>query len=81
MAVLIVAQPDLGTTMVIMFSLFALLIAGGVSIRHLGMLAGGLVALALIAAVLEPYRRERLTSFLDPWVGPGRKRASSRCRR
>ena len=70
MAVLIVAQPDLGTTMVIMFSVFALLIAGGVSMRHLGMLAGGLVALALIAAVLEPYRRERLTSFIDPWSDP-----------
>ena len=27
-----------------------------------------MIALALIAAVLEPYRRERLTSFLDPWA-------------
>jgi cell division protein FtsW len=53
-----------------MFGLFALLIAGGVSMRHLGMLAGGLIALALIAAVLEPYRRERLTSFIDPWSDP-----------
>ena len=70
MAVLIVAQPDLGTTMVIMFSVFALLIAGGVSMRHLGMLAGGLIGLALIAAVLEPYRRERLTAFIDPWSDP-----------
>jgi cell division protein FtsW len=70
MAVLIVMQPDLGTTMVIMFAIFALLAAGGVSGRHLGMLAGGLVALALIAAVLEPYRRERLTSFIDPWSDP-----------
>jgi cell division protein FtsW len=70
MAVLIVMQPDLGTTMVIMFAVFALLAAGGVSGRHLGMLAGGLIALALLAAVLEPYRRERLTSFIDPWSDP-----------
>ena len=70
MAVLIVMQPDLGTTMVIMFAVFALLAVGGVSARHLGMLAGGLVALALVAAVLEPYRRERLTSFIDPWSDP-----------
>ena len=70
MAVLIVMQPDLGTTMVIMFAVFALLAVGGVSARNLGMLAGGLVALALIAAVLEPYRRERLTSFIDPWSDP-----------
>ena len=70
MAVLIVMQPDLGTTMVIMFAVFALLAAGGVSGRNLGLLAGGLVALALVAAVLEPYRRERLTSFIDPWSDP-----------
>ena len=70
MAVLIVMQPDLGTTMVIMFAVFALLAVGGVSARNLGLLAGGLVALALIAAVLEPYRRERLTSFIDPWSDP-----------
>ena len=70
MAVLIVAQPDLGTTLVIMFALFALLIAGGVSMRHLAILAGGLIALALIAAVLEPYRRERLTSFINPCSDP-----------
>src|SRR6185295_6590409 len=70
MAVLIVVQPDLGTTLVIMFAVFALLLAGGVSIRHLAILAGALVALALIAAVLEPYRRERLTSFINPWSDP-----------
>jgi len=70
MAVLIVMQPDLGTTMVIMFAVFALLAVGGVSARNLGILAGGLVALALAAAVLEPYRRERLTSFIDPWSDP-----------
>jgi cell division protein FtsW len=70
MAMLILVEPDLGTTMVIMVSLFALLIVGGVSMRHLAMLAGALVLLALIAAVLEPYRRERLTSFIDPWSDP-----------
>jgi cell division protein FtsW len=70
MAALILIEPDLGTTMVIMVALFALLIVGGVSMRHLAILAGALVALALIAAVLEPYRRERLTSFIDPWSDP-----------
>jgi cell division protein FtsW len=70
MALLIVVQPDLGTTLVIMFSVFALLAVGGVSLRHLAVLAGILVALALVAALLEPYRRERLTSFINPWSDP-----------
>ncbi len=70
MAVLVVVEPDLGTAMVICLTLGALLVVGGVSMRHLLMLFAGLAALAMIAAVLEPYRRERLTSFIDPWADP-----------
>ena len=67
MAGLVVVEPDLGTAMVICFTLGALLIVGGVSMRHLATLFAGLVTLALIAALLEPYRRARLTAFIDPW--------------
>jgi cell division protein FtsW len=70
MAALVLVEPDLGTAMVISLTLGALLIAGGVSKRHLLTLAGGLLTLALLAAVLEPYRRARLTAFLDPWADP-----------
>ena len=68
MACLVVVEPDLGTAMVICLTLGALLVVGGVSMRHLLMLFGGLATLALIAALLEPYRRARLTAFLDPWA-------------
>jgi cell division protein FtsW len=67
MALLIVAEPDLGTTIVITLTLGALLVVSGVSMRHLGMLAGALFVFVLIVALLEPYRRARLTAFLDPW--------------
>jgi cell division protein FtsW len=70
MALLVVVEPDLGTAMVICLTLGALLVVGGVSMRHLLILFGGLAALALLAAVIEPYRRERLTSFIDPWADP-----------
>jgi cell division protein FtsW len=64
---LIVAEPDLGTTMVVAFSLTALLIAAGMPMRYLAGLAAiaGLVVLLLILA--QPYQRARLTSFLNPW--------------
>jgi cell division protein FtsW len=64
---LIVAEPDLGTTMVVVFSLTALLIAAGVPMRYLAGLAAiaGLVVLLLVLA--QPYQRARLTSFLNPW--------------
>lgn len=68
---LLMAQPDMGTSMVICFALAALLIAAGTPLRILLRLGGGLAALALVLAIAEPYRRERLTAFLDPWSDAG----------
>lgn len=68
---LIASQPDLGTALVIAFTMGALLIAGGLSGRHLAMAVGAAVVLILLFALLEPYRRARLTSFLNPWADAG----------
>jgi cell division protein FtsW len=68
---LVAVQPDLGTALVIALTMVALLIAGGVPLRQLGLVAGVAIGLAAIFAVLEPYRRARLTSFLDPWAHAG----------
>jgi cell division protein FtsW len=68
MALLIVAEPDLGTAIVISLTLGALLVVSGVRMRHLGTLFGTLLFLVLVLALLEPYRRARLTAFLDPWA-------------
>ena len=68
---LLLKQPDMGTAVVISLSVGALLIAAGTPTRHLALIVGILVALALIVALIEPYRRERLTSFLDPFSDAG----------
>jgi cell division protein FtsW len=65
---LIAAQPDLGTALVIGFTLAAMLVAAGLPLRQLLFVAGGVSVLIMIFAVLEPYRRERLTAFLNPWA-------------
>ena len=65
---LIVIEPDLGTAIVIGLALAAILVASGVKLRHLAIVAGVLLFAALVFAIAEPYRRERLTSFLDPWA-------------
>jgi len=70
-AALLMKQPDMGTTMVICFTIGAILIAAGTPFRHLVAVLGGLVALAVPLAILEPYRMERLTSFLDPFKDAG----------
>ncbi|HET7417239.1 MAG TPA: putative lipid II flippase FtsW [Solirubrobacterales bacterium] len=63
---LIMLQPDMGTTMVIAFSVAATLVAAGAKPADLGKIALVIGALALLMAVVEPYRMARLTSFLDP---------------
>ncbi|MBN1528152.1 MAG: putative lipid II flippase FtsW [Thermoleophilaceae bacterium] len=68
---LLLKQPDMGTAMVICFAIGALLIAAGTPTRTLATIALALAGLALIVAIAEPYRRARLTSFLDPFSDAG----------
>lgn len=66
-SVLVIIQPDLGTTIIIAAIGFTLLFAAGSPLFSL--LGYSLIAVggAVILSVVEPYRRERLLSFLDPW--------------
>jgi cell division protein FtsW len=68
---LMMAEPDLGTTVVVCLSCAALLVAAGMEIRKLVILGGILAGLVLLAIVIEPYRMQRLTGFLDPAGDPG----------
>lgn len=63
---LIVAEPDLGTAMVVAFAVGAMLIAAGARPADLGKVALFLGCLALLATLIEPYRMDRLTGFLHP---------------
>jgi cell division protein FtsW len=67
-AALIVSQPDLGTTLVIVFTLTAMVLAAGIPMRLLGLGAGALIGLVFVFAIAEPYAAERLTSFMHPWA-------------
>jgi cell division protein FtsW len=68
---LLMVQPDMGTTLVICFAIFSLLLAAGTPVRVLGTIVGTVILLALIVALLEPYRRARLTSFVNPFHDAG----------
>jgi cell division protein FtsW len=71
-AILLVAsQPDLGTALVMAFTVTAMLVAAGMPVRFLAIGAGALGMLVLVYALSEPYRRARLTTFLDPWSHAG----------
>lgn len=65
-SLLIVAEPDLGTTMVVTLAVAATLVAAGARIRDLALLGAVLAFFALLMTVIEPYRMARLTGFLNP---------------
>ncbi len=68
---LVATQPDLGTALVVSFTMAAMMIAAGVPMRWLAGFAGAGAVLVLLYAMTAPYRRARLTSFLDPWNHAG----------
>jgi cell division protein FtsW len=66
-AALIILEPDLGTVIAISVMVFAILLVSGTQLR---VLFGGMAivtALGLAAIYIEPYRRIRFFSFLNPW--------------
>jgi cell division protein FtsW len=65
-ALLIIAEPDLGTTLVIAFASAATLVAAGARMRDLVIIALVLGFFALLMTLVEPYRMARLTAFLNP---------------
>ena len=69
--VLIMRQPDMGTTLVLCTIAFGMLFAAGTPLRPLsGVVAVG-ACLAYVAARLEPYRWARMSSFRDPFADAG----------
>jgi cell division protein FtsW len=68
--VLLMMQPDFGTTVVLLLTAFGMLFLGGAPLWQFAALLGaagiGLVGLV----VTSPYRLERITSFLNPWADP-----------
>ena len=65
-SLLIVAEPDLGTTLVIAFAVAATLVAAGARLRDLALIGLALAFFGLVMTVVEPYRMARLTAFLSP---------------
>ncbi len=69
---LVMLQPDLGTSLVLAAVLAGMLFMSGASLRWLAILAGLVVAAVPLAwtYVLLDYQKQRLLSFLDPTADP-----------
>lgn len=69
-AFLVMFQPDMGTTMVICFTVYIMLFLSGMRLHHIAGLGIAGVVFAALFAFAEDYRRERVLSFLNPWADP-----------
>lgn len=67
---LIVMQPDFGTSAALSGVVLVMIFAAGLSFRHVAAVAAVLVPVAGFVVWLEPYRMERLTTFMNPEADP-----------
>ncbi|HET8818525.1 MAG TPA: putative lipid II flippase FtsW [Xanthomonadaceae bacterium] len=70
LVVLLLLQPDFGSASLLLAITAGMLVLGGVNMPR--MFAPVLVGLPILAvvAIAEPYRMQRLTTFMDPWADP-----------
>ena len=70
LAILLLAQPDLGTVVVLFVTTLAMLFLAGAKLwQFIAIIGMGLSAVVLLI-LAEPYRIRRVTSFWNPWEDP-----------
>lgn len=69
-AVLLMAQPNLGTTMILAMIMLVMMFVAGVPWKPFTVIAVVLASMAAAFAVAVPWRLTRLISYTDPWSDP-----------
>jgi len=69
-AALVIAEPDLGTAIVLAAIGLAMYFVAGARLVEFAALAGLTTICVAAVAVVQPYRLLRLATFLDPWSDP-----------
>lgn len=64
---LIVKQPDLGTTVEVAVVVLAMMFVAGARLMHLGLIALAAVPVVIYLVTSASYRMARIMAFLDPW--------------
>ncbi|HLM58225.1 MAG TPA: putative lipid II flippase FtsW [Pyrinomonadaceae bacterium] len=68
LAVLVVAEPDLGTALMLAVICVTVLFTAGARLTHLGLAAAPALVGVLALLLFVPWRLKRLVTFLDPWA-------------
>ena len=67
---LLLAEPDFGSTAVMMATAMGMLFLAGVPLNRFAVLVSVVLGVLALLVVIEPYRVARLTSFMNPWADP-----------
>jgi cell division protein FtsW len=70
LAVLVVAEPDLGTAMMLAVVFAVLTYTAGARLFHLGLVALPAAIGIVGLLIFVPFRMRRMVMFLDPWADP-----------
>lgn len=67
LAILIMLGKDLSSTLILACSVAVVLVVAGARWRHLLLVGASMPVVAGLLILMEPWRQERIVSFLDPW--------------
>ena len=69
-SLILLKQPDFGTTVTLITTSFFLLFISGMSVTILLSFGAALLPFIFLLIYLKPYRLKRITTFLNPWADP-----------
>lgn len=67
MGLLLLLEPDFGTTAVIAMTVLSMMFVAGARLLPFVIILALVIAALIVLVVTTPYRMERMTSFLNPW--------------
>ncbi|MFK7829185.1 MAG: putative lipid II flippase FtsW [Congregibacter sp.] len=69
-AVLLLAEPDFGATVILLSTAVGMLFLAGMRIRHLSLIVISMSVLGVLLIRAAPYRLQRMIAYTDPWADP-----------
>ncbi len=64
---LVLMEPDMGTSVAILFIGFTMMFVSGASLKHMIFVAMGVLPVLCLAVISAPYRVRRILTFFNPW--------------
>lgn len=68
LALLLLAEPDLGALVVLTVAVMGMIFMAGARFHQFLVMIAGVIILIVLLIWMEPYRMARITSYMDPWA-------------